>query len=75
MHAQLTRELRERHGSQFGFILLMAGKAARQCHCGRLGCTACGFVNFHQRLRKIEHAQKKIQFGYLTGGKSNPSML
>lgn len=75
MHAQLTRELRERHGSQFGFILLMAGKAARHCHCGRLGCTACGFTKFHQRVLKIERAKHPITTGFLTGGIANKAMI
>lgn len=74
MQAQLTRELQERHGNQFGFILLMAGKAAKKCRCGKLECPACGFMRFHLRVRKIEQ-NRNLTTGYLSGGKTNPSML
>jgi len=75
MHAQLTHELIERHGSQFGFILLMAGRAAHHCRCGKLSCTACGFSKFNQRVLRIQRAKHPITTGYLTGGPANKAMI
>ncbi len=74
MHAEITRQLQEKHKQDFGFILLMAGKASIRCKCGKLSCTACGFTKFHQRIRKIENG-KQAPLGLMVGRPPSPSLL